>query len=63
MEKVERCIKEEVEICVQDKLQHCLFEGLKNHFKLMEDNVVKRISEQEKPGVSDSSMAGGKEKW
>ena len=68
MEKMEKCLKEEVETCVREKLQHYLFEEMKNHFKLMEDNMIKRmkqmvrISKDERPaGVSDSSVAGGKE--
>ena len=42
---------------------------MKNHFKVMEDNVVKRMeqmmkmSRDEKPGISDSAspINGGKE--
>ena len=43
-----------------EKLQHCLFEEMKNHFKLMEDNVINRISKDERPAetsISDTSVA------
>ena len=67
LEKMESCLKEEVESCVREKLQHCLFEEMKRHFKQMEDNVVMkveqtvRMSKNEKQGVSDSPIDGGKE--
>ena len=47
-----------------EKMEKCLKEEMKTHFKLMEDNVVKRmehiakVSEGGKPGVSDSTTAG-----
>ena len=69
VEKMERCLKEEVKTCLQEKLQHCILEEMKNHFKLMEDSVVKRMeqmmkmSRDDKLGISDSAspIDGGKE--
>ena len=61
VEKMEKFVKEEVEICVQEKLHHCLFEEIKEHLKLMEDNMIKRMEEiakvsKVKPGDNDSSV-------
>ena len=60
-EKMESCLKKEVESCLQEKFQHCILEEMKIHFKLTEDNVVKRmeqmmkVSVDEKLEVSDSA--------
>ena len=66
MEKMESCLKEEVERCLKEKLQHCILEEMTNHFKLMEENVVKRmeqimkISQHEKlQGISESASLTG----
>jgi hypothetical protein len=60
-EKMESCLKKEVESCLREKLQHCILEEMKAQFKLMEDNVVRRMeqmtkmSRDQKLGVSDSA--------
>ena len=61
---MESCLKKEVESCLREKLEHCILQELKTHFKLMEDNIVKRMeqmikmSRDEKPGVSGSASPG-----
>jgi hypothetical protein len=60
-EKIESCLKKEVESCLREKLQHCILEEMKTQFKLMEDNVVKRMEQMtrmcsnEELGVSGSA--------
>ena len=45
IEKMESCLKEEVEKCLEEKLQQRILEEMTNHFKLMEDNVVKKMEQ------------------
>ena len=42
VEKIKSCLKEEVERCLEEILHHRILEEMINHFKLMEDNVVKK---------------------
>ena len=52
-EKMESCLKKEVETCLREKLQHCILEEMKTHFKLMEDNVVKRMEQMMKTSMDE----------
>ena len=56
------CI-EKVESSLREKLQHCILEEMKNHFKLMEDNMKRmeqmiKVSRDEELGVSGGASPG-----
>ena len=60
---MESALEKKIESCLQEKLQHYILEEMKNHFKLMEDNMKRmeqmmKMSRDEKLEVSDSASPG-----
>ena len=60
---MESALEKKIESCLQEKLQHCILEEVKNHFKLMEDNMKRmermiKVSRDEELGVSGSASPG-----
>ena len=57
---MESALEKKIESCLQEKLQHCILEEMKNHFKLVEDNMKRmmKVSRDEELGVSGGTSPG-----